>query len=83
MAFYLLCPSVPIFRSTPAPQLGDSNIQPPSWVREALVLSAPLPVAQARAKQRFGTNSVLCDPGSKQLPLKKPQAPAADPAPAR
>lgn len=68
MAFYLLCPSVPIYRSTPAPELGGSDVQPTWWVREALVPSAPLPVTHARAKQHFGTNSILWDPGSKQFP---------------
>lgn len=53
MALSLLCPSVPIYRNTPAPQLGGSDIQPGSGVTEALVPSAPLPVAQP------GQNSTL------------------------
>lgn len=68
MAFYLLCPSVPMYRNTPATQLGGSDSQPASWVREVLVLSALFLLAHGLAKQHFGTNSILWNPGSKQLP---------------
>lgn len=68
VAFYLLCPSTPMYRNTPAPQLGGSDSQPTSWVREVLVLSALFLLAHGPAKTALWDKFHSLEPGSKQLP---------------
>lgn len=79
MAFYL-----PIFRNTPAPQPGGSNIQPTLWhLGWERLPSTSLPVAQTRAKQPFGTTSILWVPPWQQTaPWISHRHLQADPAPA-
>lgn len=84
MAFYLLCPSVPIYRNTPAPQLGGSDIQPIQrhlwWERRwcRVLLSQWLTPGQNSTLGQLLFSGTLTANSS----LNQSQAPEANPAPA-